>query len=91
MEYNIDVFKENIEKILDEADENDLFDFTYDLFDCIYSDIVCENMSDLYKNTIEAYVDEIKNSLEIFNPEMKMDISLLEKMLVELERYLELS
>ena len=91
MEYNIDIFRENIEKILDEADESELYDFTCDLFDCIYSDLVCEDESELYKNTVEAYADEIKNSIDIFNPSIKMDLLFLEKMLLELDRYLEMT
>lgn len=89
MKDSIAIMKENIEKILDEADEKKLHDFTYDLFDCIYADIICEKESELHKNTVEAYADEIKNSIEIFNPEMKNDLEMLEKMLIEMERYVE--
>jgi len=83
-------FFQEIEKLLDEADEMKLSDFTYDLLDCIYSDIVSENINDFSKNTVEGYINEIENSLKIFNPELNEDIFVLEKMLNLLETYLEI-
>lgn len=89
IEKNQKLFQE-IEKILDEADEIKLSDFTYDLFDCFYSDIIGENPAEFHKNTIEAYIHEIETSLKIFNPALTDDIYILEKMLNLLETYIEL-
>lgn len=90
MDKNTEDFFKNIEKILDEADYLGLSNFTYDLFDCIYSDIVAETATDFSKNIVEAYANEIRNSLEIMNPDLKSDIEMLEKVLIEMERYVEL-
>lgn len=84
-------FLQNVEKILDQADEVGVSNFTYDLFDCIYSDIVVTSITDFSKNTLEAYVNEIRNSLEIMNPELKNDVEMLDRMLTEMEKYLEIN
>ena len=89
MENSIDIFKKKLEVIIDESDSLELKTFTYDLTDCIYADIVCENSNKIDKNLVEGYAEEIKNSIEIFNPEYKADIEILEKLLKELDYYLE--
>ena len=82
-------FKENLSKILEESDDLELSEFTFDLLDCIWVDILDENEPENYKNLVEAYANEIESSLEIFNPELKTDIEILEKVLKQLEFYTE--
>jgi hypothetical protein len=82
-------FKENLTKIIEEADDLDLSQFTFDLLDCIWVDILDKNEPENYKNLVEAYANEIESSLEIFNPELKKDIEILEKVLKELQLYIE--
>jgi len=86
---NTRIFIENLEKLVEEADECTLSNFTYDLFDCFYFDIVAEKDKIPAKNLIEGYISEIVNSLEIMNPELEEDIRMLNKALTELELYLE--
>lgn len=91
MENNIDIFKKNLENIVDESDTLDLKQFTFDLLDCIYVDIVCEESHKISKLVVEGYINEVKNSIEVFNPEYKLDIEILEKVLKELDYFLEFS
>jgi hypothetical protein len=86
---NMENFKENLSKLLEEADDLDLSQFTFDLLDCIWVDILDKNEPENYKNLVEAYANEIESSLEIFNPELKKDIEILEKILKQLEFYVE--
>jgi hypothetical protein len=86
---NMENFKDNLSKILEESDDLDLSEFTFDLLDCIWADILDENEPENYKNLVEAYANEIESSLEIFNPELKTDIEILEKVLKELQLYIE--
>jgi len=81
--------RKNLNEIVDISDTIELKEFTYDLLDCIYVDICCEKDSRIAENLIEAYQNEVKNSIEIFNPEFKNDIDILEKVLRELDLYLE--
>ncbi len=89
MENPIDIFKKKLEDIVDESDNLELKNFTYDLIDCIYVDIVCEDSNEISKNLVEGYKNEVENSIEIYNPEYKQDIEMLEKILKELDFYLE--
>ena len=91
MENSVDVFKKNLNNIVDESDYLELKQFTFDLLDCIYVDIVCEENGKITKLVIEGYINEVKNSIEVFNPEYKLDIEVLEKILKELDYFLEFS
>jgi hypothetical protein len=89
MEYTVESFKENINKIVDNSDYLELKSFTYDLLDCVYVDICSEKSHKIHKILVEGYQNEIKNSIEIFNPEYKMDIEVLENLLKEIDYFLE--
>jgi hypothetical protein len=89
MEYTIENFKENLTKLVDNSDFLELKSFTYDLLDCVYVDICSENTDKIHKILVEGYQNEIKNSIEIFNPEYKVDIELLENILKEIDYFLE--
>lgn len=89
MENNIDIFQNNLNNIVDESDFLELKQFTFDLLDCLYVDIVCEETHKVTKLVIEGYINEVKNSIEVFNPEYKLDIEILEKVLKELDYFLE--
>jgi hypothetical protein len=89
MEYTIENFKENLTKLVDNSDFLELNSFTYDLLDCVYVDICSENTDKIHKILVEGYQNEIKNSIEIFNPEYKVDIELLENILKEIDYFLE--
>jgi hypothetical protein len=52
-------------------------------------DICSENTDKIHKILVEGYQNEIKNSIEIFNPEYKVDIELLENILKEIDYFLE--
>lgn len=89
MENSIDNFRKKIENIIDEAENLELKDYTFDLLDCIYIDICYPEDQLFNKFTLEGYVEELKNSIEIFNPEYTLDIEIMEKLLKEMEPFLE--
>ena len=83
--------KENLNKIIEESDNYKLTLFTFELLDCVWCDIVSEDDEELSKELIEGYANEVRNSLEIMNPDLKIDIEMLEKVLKELDFYLEIN
>jgi hypothetical protein len=89
MEEKYREIKENLNKIIEESDNFKLTLFTFELLDCIWCDIVSEDDEELSKELIEGYANEVRNSLEIMNPDLKIDIDILEKVLKELDFYLE--
>ena len=89
MEEKFKEIKENLNKIIEESDNFKLTLFTFELLDCVWCDIVSEDDEELSKELIEGYANEVRNSLEIMNPDLKIDIEMLEKVLKELDFYLE--
>lgn len=85
MSENYKELQENLNKIIEESDSLELTLFTFELLDCIWSDIVQEEDEEICESLIEAYENEVRNSLEIMNPDLKIDIDVLEKVLAELE------
>jgi hypothetical protein len=83
--------KENLNKIIEESDDYTMTLFTFELLDCVWCDIVSEDDEELSKELIEGYANEVRNSLEIMNPDLKIDIEMLEKVLKELDFYLEIN
>jgi hypothetical protein len=81
--------KENLVKILEEADNLILTTFTFDLIDCIWSDIIEETDEELSIELVEAYAHEVESSLQIMNPELKEDVNTLEIVLSKLKICLE--
>jgi len=79
---------EKLVKILDEADTLPLTVFTFDLLDCIWSDIIEEEDEELSEELVEAYVHEVESSLQIMNPEIEKDVETLIKVLNHLKLYL---
>ena len=90
MEEKFKEIKENLNKIIEESDNFKLTLFTFELLDCVWCDIVSEDDEELSKELIEGYANEVRNSLEIMNPDLKIDIEMLEKVLKELDFYLEI-
>jgi hypothetical protein len=89
MEYTVETFKQNLNKIVDNSDFLELKSFTYDLLDCVYVDICSESVDKIHRILVEGYQNEIKNSIEIFNPDYKVDIEVLENILKEIDYFLE--
>jgi hypothetical protein len=89
MEEKYREIKENLNKIIEESDNFKLTLFTFELLDCVWCDIVSEDDEELSKELIEGYANEVRNSLEIMNPDLKIDIDILEKVLKELDFYIE--
>ena len=85
MSENYKELKENLNKIIDESDNLELTMFTFELLDCIWCDIIEEEEEEICEDLLEAYANEVRNSLEIMNPDLKIDIDVLEKVLIELE------
>lgn len=81
MSENYKELQENLNKIIEESDNLELTLFTFELLDCIWSDIVQEEDEEICESLIEAYENEVRNSLEIMNPDLKIDIDVLEKVL----------
>jgi len=91
MEEKYREIKENLNKIIEESDNFKLSLFTFELLDCVWCDIVSEDDEELSKELIEGYANEVRNSLEIMNPDLKIDIEMLEMVLKELDFYLEIN
>ena len=89
MEENYKELKKNLNKIIEESDDLQLTMFTFELLDCIWCDIVEEEDEEICESLVEAYANEVRNSLEIMNPGLKIDIETLEKVLIELENYVQ--
>lgn len=85
MSDNYNKLQQNLNKIIEESDNLELTIFTFELLDCIWCDIVEEEDEEICEDLIEAYANEVRNSLEIMNPDLKIDIDVLEKVLIELE------
>lgn len=85
MSDNYNKLQQNLNKIIEESDNLELTIFTFELLDCIWCDIVEEEDEEICEDLIEAYANEVRNSLEIMNPDLKIDINVLEKVLIELE------
>jgi SAM-dependent MidA family methyltransferase len=81
MSENYKELQENLNKIIEESDNLELTMFTFELLDCIWCDIVEEEDEEICESLIEAYENEVRNSLEIMNPDLKIDIDVLEKVL----------
>lgn len=73
--------QENLKKLIEESDNLELTMFTFELLDCIWCDIVEEDDVEVCEDLIEAYENEVRNSLEIMNPDLESDINVLEKVL----------
>ena len=84
-----EVFKEKLTNIVNLSEDLELKNFTYDVIDCLYVDLETSQFDTECTLLVEGYVNEIENSLEIMNPDLKIDIELLENLLVILEEYLE--
>lgn len=84
MSENYKELKENLNKIVDESDNLELSMFTFELLDCVWCDIVEEEDEELCEDLLEAYENEVRNSLEIMNPDLKIDIKVLESVLNQL-------
>jgi hypothetical protein len=87
-----DTYKElqqNLNEIIDLSDSLELTLFTFELLDCIWADIIEEDDEEITNSLIEAYANEVRNSIEIMNPDLKIDIETLEKVLRELDFYIE--
>jgi hypothetical protein len=83
-----DTYKElqqNLNEIIDLSDSLELTLFTFELLDCIWADIIEEDDEEITNSLIEAYANEVRNSIEIMNPDLKIDIDILKKVLKELE------
>ena len=87
MSENYNEFQEKLNKIIEESDNLEFTLFTFELLDCIWSDIIEEEDDELCESLVEAYANEVRNSLEIMNPDLKMDIEILKRILIELESY----
>lgn len=85
---NLKEFQENLNKIIEKSDDLELSLFTFELLDCIWSDIIEEDDEEISESLVEAYANEVRNSLEIMNPTLKSDIDILKTVLEVLESYL---
>jgi len=81
MNENYKELQENLNKIIEDSDNLRLTVFTFELLDCIWCDIVEEQDVEICESLIEAYENEVRNSLEIMNPDLKIDINVLESVL----------
>jgi hypothetical protein len=80
-------FQQEISDLVDKLEEIELKNFTMDLVECVWYEFLESDFEDIDEETIEGYIEETENSLEIINPELKNDIEMMENLLNLLKNY----
>jgi threonine dehydratase len=85
---NYAVFKEEIDQIINEAEQANVKDFTYNLILMIWDEFCTISDEEINENMIKDYTEEVKQSLEIMNPAFETDVQLVKILLATMEKYL---
>ena len=81
-------FQQEIADLLDEVEISDVRTFTFELISLAYDEFCDIDLEDIELEVAEAYLKEVDDSLEIFNPEIELDIIYLKKLQNILENYI---
>ena len=81
-------FQQEIEDLLDEVEISDVRTFTFELISLAYDEFCDIDLEDIELEVAEAYLKEVDDTLEIFNPEIELDIFYLKKLQNILENYI---
>lgn len=80
--------QEELEVLLDEAEQSDIKDFSFELINAVWSEFCDIDPEDIELEMVKAYAQETQQSLEIFNPALELDIIYLEKLMKMLDNYI---
>lgn len=80
--------QEELEVLLDEAEQSDIRDFSFELINAVWSEFCDIDSEDIELEMVKAYAQETQQSLEIFNPALELDIIYLEKLMKMLDNYI---
>jgi hypothetical protein len=81
-------FQQEIADLLDEVEISDVRTFTFELISLAYDEFCDIDLEDIELEVTEAYLKEVDDTLEIFNPEIELDIFYLKKLQNILENYI---
>lgn len=81
-------FQEDLEVLMDEAEQSDIKDFSFELINAVWSEFCDVDAEDIELEMVKAYAQETQQSLEIFNPALELDIIYLEKLMKLLDDYI---
>jgi hypothetical protein len=81
-------FQQEIADLLDEVEISDVRTFTFELISLAYDEFCDIDLEDIELEVAEAYLKEVDDTLEIFNPEIELDIFYLKKLQNILENYI---
>jgi len=80
-------FQEEISKIMREGDKNDVKPFTYSLISLAWGEFCVVNEDAIDEKEVKSVAEEVRQAIEIMNPELYIDIILLKKLLKILDDY----
>lgn len=89
MSNKLQFFQEKMNKLIAESEESDVKDFTYNLILLVWSEVCGVPDPEIDETTVESMIIEIEQSLEIMNPELKLDVKALEELLNCVKSYQE--
>jgi hypothetical protein len=81
-------FQEEIADLMAETEISDVRNFTFELISIAFDEFCDIDPEDIELEVAEAYLKEVEDSLEIFNPEIELDIIYLKKLQNILENYI---
>lgn len=81
-------FQEELEVLMDESEQSDVKDFTFELINAVWSEFCDVDAEDIELEMVKAYAQETEQSLEIMNPALELDVEYLKKLLNLLENYI---
>jgi hypothetical protein len=89
MSNKLEHFQEKMNILIAESEESDVKDFTYNLILLVWSEVCGVPDPEIDETTVESMIIEIEQSLEIMNPELKLDVKALEELLNCVKSYQE--
>lgn len=81
-------FQEELATLMAETEISDVRSFTFELISIAFDEFCDIDPEDIELEVANAYLREVNDSLEIFNPEIELDIIYLKKLQFLLENYI---
>lgn len=87
MAIEVDEFQKKIIEIVREVEVSELKLFTDSLINLVWAEICMVDSQSIDAEEVSAIAEELRQSLEIMNPELTNDVYVLNKLLLVLENY----
>lgn len=87
MAIEVDEFQKKIIEIVREVEVSELKPFTDSLINLVWAEICMVDSQSIDAEEVSAIAEELRQSLEIMNPELTNDVYVLNKLLLVLENY----